>query len=157
MSMDIVRVQEEMFLLSEVIDELVQSDPSVGAVVSFLGIARDRNQGQTVHDLWLEHYPGMTESAILGMVQQAKTRFDVLKVAVVHRVGKFKPTDPIVAVVVAGEHRTQAFDACQFVMDYLKIHAPFWKKEMTPGGAKWVDARVSDDAAAARWGLPPQS
>jgi molybdopterin synthase catalytic subunit len=155
--MDIVRVQEEVFQLSDVINELVRSDAGVGAVVSFLGVARDHNQGQSVEDLWLEHYPGMTESAIEAMVAKAKSRFEVLRVAVVHRVGHFKPTDPIVAVVVAGVHRTQAFDACQFIMDYLKIHAPFWKKEMTPSGAKWVDARVSDDEAAARWGIPPQA
>ena len=151
--MDIVRVQEEVFLLSEVIDELVQSDPSVGAVVSFLGIARDRNQGQTVHDLWLEHYPGMTEKAISAMLDEAQKRFDIHAARVIHRVGLLQPLDQIVFVAVTSAHRGESFQACEFLMDYLKTQAPFWKKEVTPEGARWVDARVSDDQALARWGI----
>ena len=155
--MDIVRVQEEPFVLEALISELTASDASVGAVVSFLGIAREMNHGSSVSNLWLEHYPGMTEASIQGMVELAKSRFDVKRVAVVHRYGHFSPTDPIVAVVVTSAHRGDAFSACEFLMDYLKVQAPFWKKEETPAGGRWVEARQSDDLAAEKWGIPPQS
>ena len=155
--MDIVRVQEEPFVLEALISELTASDASVGAVVSFLGIAREMNHGSSVSNLWLEHYPGMTEASIQGMVELAKSRFDVKRVAVVHRYGYFSPIDPIVAVVVTSAHRGDAFSACEFLMDYLKVQAPFWKKEETPTGGRWVDARQSDDLAAEKWGIPPQS
>ena len=115
-----------------------------GAVASFVGIVRDVR-------MTLEHYPGMTEKALHAIVEEARTRFDILDALVVHRVGELKPTDQIVLVVVTGAHRDTAFDACRFLMDYLKTKAPFWKKEVTPDGARWVDARASDDEAAARW------
>lgn len=155
--MDIVRVQEAPFILQDLISELTNSDPAVGAVVSFMGIAREMNHGSTVSNLWLEHYPGMTESSILEMIDQAKRRFGIVRVAVVHRIGYFEPTDPIVAVVVTSAHRGEAFSACEFLMDYLKVYAPFWKKETTPNGTRWVDARQSDDLAAAKWGIRPLS
>lgn len=155
--MDIVRVQEEPFILDALISELTISDASVGAVVSFLGIAREMNNSSSVSSLWLEHYPGMTESSIADMVELAKSRFDVKRIAVVHRYGHFSPTDLIVAVVVTSAHRGEAFSACEFLMDYLKVQAPFWKKEQTPSGSHWVEARQSDDLAAEKWGIPPQS
>jgi molybdopterin synthase catalytic subunit len=157
MVMDLVRIQEDRFNLQALIDELLAGDADSGAVVSFLGVTRDRNQGDAVSDLWLEHYPGMTERAIADMVAQARARFSIHRVAVVHRVGHFLPKDEIVAVVVSSAHRGEAFQACEFLMDYLKIHAPFWKKEQTPEGARWVDARVTDDQAAAKWGISPQA
>jgi molybdopterin synthase catalytic subunit len=130
---------------------LRSSDPRVGAVASFVGVARDRNDGAEVSTLALEHYAGMTEKAIEAIVAQAKARWSVLEILVIHRVGMLKPLDQIVLVVVTSSHRGDAFAACEFVMDYLKTEAPFWKKESTPGGERWVDARESDDAARRRW------
>jgi len=155
--MDIVRIQEQSFAIHDLIDELLDSDPTVGAVVSFLGIAREMNVGTKVLNLWLEHYPGMTENSIRGMVEEARSRFQIQRIGVIHRFGHFQPTDPIVGVVVTSSHRAEAFSACQFLMDYLKVHAPFWKKEVTPDGSRWVDARHSDDDAAKKWGIDPQS
>lgn len=145
-------VQTEPFDLAAEVGALYRSNPRVGAVASFLGITRDRNDGQGVSAMTLEHYPGMTERALKRIVAEAMSRWDLLDVTVIHRVGELKPTDPIVLVAVAAAHRGAAFAACEFIMDYLKTQAPFWKKEVTAKGARWVDARDSDDTAAARWG-----
>lgn len=128
-------------------------DGRVGAVCTFLGTVRDRNGGDAVASMELEHYPGMTEQAIEAMIDQAMARFDILAARVIHRVGLLQPTEQIVWVGVSSAHRGQSFQACEFLMDYLKTQAPFWKKEQTPTGAHWVDARESDDAALARWGI----
>jgi molybdopterin synthase catalytic subunit len=117
-------------------------------------VCRDANDGDAVSKMTLEHYPGMTEKALEKIIAEAKGRWKVMDVLVVHRVGELKPTDQIVLVVVTGAHRGEAFAACEFIMDYLKTEAPFWKKEQTPGGARWVDARAGDDAARAKWAMP---
>jgi molybdopterin synthase catalytic subunit len=149
-----VRVQAHAFDLAHEIALLQGSDTRVGAVCSFLGTVRDRNEGATVASLELEHYPGMTEACIESIIDQAMLRFpDVYGAVVVHRVGLMQPLEPIVLVAVTSAHRGASFQACEFIMDYLKTQAPFWKKEQTPQGARWVDARVSDDAALARWGI----
>jgi len=146
-----VRVQTADFDVGGEIAALRAGDARVGAVASFVGTVRDVNDAAAVTTLTLEHYPGMTEKALEAIVAEARQRFDILDALVVHRVGELKPTDQIVLVVVTGAHRDTAFDACRFLMDYLKTKAPFWKKEVTPDGARWVDARASDDEAAARW------
>lgn len=128
-------------------------DGRVGAVCTFLGTVRDRNGGDAVSSMELEHYPGMTEQAIEAMIDQAMARFDIIAARVIHRVGLLQPNEQIVWVGVSSAHRGQSFQACEFLMDYLKTQAPFWKKEQTPTGAHWVDARESDDAALARWGI----
>nr|WP_255534041.1 molybdopterin synthase catalytic subunit MoaE [Polynucleobacter sp. MWH-Berg-3C6] len=128
-----------------------KGDPRVGAVVTFLGAVRDINDGSQVKGMTLEHYPGMTEKALQEILDQAKARWDIYQTLVIHRVGPLLPEDQIVLVVVTSAHRGEAFAACEFIMDYLKTAAPFWKKEDTPEGARWVDARVTDDAAMARW------
>jgi molybdopterin synthase catalytic subunit len=148
-----VTVQTEDFDLSAEVSALRAQDAGVGAVASFIGTVRDRNDGQDVSAMELEHYPGMTERAIEAMVDEAFKRFDIRAARVIHRVGLLQPRDQIVLVAVSSAHRGQAFQACEFLMDYLKTQAPFWKKESTPEGARWVDARVADDAAAARWGI----
>jgi len=150
-----VRIQTQDFDLGAEIAALRLGDPQVGAVCSFVGTVRDRNAGGPgeVQSLELEHYPGMTERSIEAMIDAAHARFDVRAVRVVHRVGVLEPLDQIVLVAVTSAHRSESFQACEFVMDYLKTQAPFWKKEQTPQGAQWVDARVSDDAALARWGI----
>ncbi len=148
-----VAIQTEDFDLSTEVAQLRAANPGVGAVCSFVGTVRDRNDGQSVSTLALEHYPGMTEKAIEAMIDEAHQRFDILGARVIHRVGLLQPLDQIVLVVVISAHRGQSFQACEFLMDYLKTQAPFWKKEQTPEGARWVDARVSDDAALARWGI----
>ena len=148
-----VAIQTEDFDLSTEVAQLRAANPGVGAVCSFVGTVRDRNDGQSVSTLALEHYPGMTEKAIEAMIDEAHQRFDILGARVIHRVGLLQPLDQIVLVVVISAHRGQSFQACEFLMDYLKTQAPFWKKEQTPQGARWVDARVSDDAALARWGI----
>jgi molybdopterin synthase catalytic subunit len=148
-----VSVQLEDFDLSTEIAALRESDKRVGAVCSFVGTVRDRNEGDQVATLELEHYPGMTEKAIEAMIDAAMARFDIFATRVIHRVGLLQPLDQIVMVAVTSAHRGESFQACEFLMDYLKTQAPFWKKEETSGGARWVDARVSDDAALARWGL----
>jgi len=134
---------------------LSAGNAAVGAVASFVGLVRDRNDGAAVATMTLEHYPGMTEKAIVRIVDEAKGRWDVIDCTVIHRIGELRPGDQIVLVAVASAHRGDAFAACEFIMDYLKTQAPFWKKEATPDGARWVDARVSDDAAAARWTPAP--
>jgi molybdopterin synthase catalytic subunit len=146
-----VRVQREDFDAGAEIARLRHADPKIGAVAAFVGIARDVNDGETVGTLTLEHYPGMTEQALEQICAQAKERWRIADVLVVHRVGELRPTDQIVLVVVTSSHRGEAFAACEFVMDYLKTEAPFWKKETTAGGARWVDARDSDGHARARW------
>jgi molybdopterin synthase catalytic subunit len=148
-----VSIQTADFDLSTEVALLRQQDKGVGAVCSFIGTVRDRNDGQSVSAMELEHYPGMTEKAIEAMIDEAFRRFQILGARVIHRVGPLKPLDQIVLVVVSSAHRGQSFQACEFLMDYLKTQAPFWKKEETPEGARWVDARVSDDAALARWGI----
>lgn len=150
-----IAVQTEPFDLAAEVDALYRSNPRVGAVASFLGITRDRNDGQGVAAMTLEHYPGMTERALERIAAEAGSRWDLLDVTVIHRVGELRPTEPIVLVAVAAAHRGEAFAACEFIMDYLKTRAPFWKKEVTAEGARWVDARESDDTAAARWANRP--
>jgi len=146
-----VRVQREDFDAGAEIARLRSTDPKIGAVAAFIGVARDVNDGETVGTLTLEHYPGMTEHALEQICAQAKERWCIADVLVVHRVGELRPTDQIVLVAVTSSHRGEAFAACEFVMDYLKTEAPFWKKEATAGGARWVDARDSDEQARARW------
>lgn len=148
-----VRIQTEDFDLTTEVASLRQADPGVGAVCTFVGTVRDRNDGQNVSTMELEHYPGMTEKAIEAMIDEAFRRFDIFGARVIHRVGLLQPLDQIVLVVVTSAHRGESFQACEFLMDYLKTQAPFWKKEQTPEGARWVDARVSDDAALAKWGI----
>jgi molybdopterin synthase catalytic subunit len=149
-----VRIQTEDFDLSAEIAALRAGRAGVGAVVSFVGTVRDINQGTGVSSLTLEHYPGMTDKSLQEIVAQAKSRWQLDEVLVIHRVGPLLPLEQIVLVAVSSAHRGEAFEACEFVMDWLKTRAPFWKKEATPQGERWVDARESDDAAAARWGRP---
>ncbi len=146
-----VRVQTADFDIGAEIAAMRRGNPKVGAVASFIGVVRDLNEGDRVAEMTLEHYPGMTEKALEKMVAEARSRWDIYDALVIHRVGTLKPGDQIVLVVVTGAHRSEAFDACEFLMDYLKTRAPFWKKERTPAGARWVEARESDDAAADRW------
>ena len=146
-----VRVQTEDFDVSAEIAALREGNPKVGAVASFVGIVRDLNDGDEVATLTLEHYPGMTEKSLEDIVAQAKQRWDIYDALVVHRVGTLQPLDQIVLVVVTSAHRGESFKACEFLMDYLKTRAPFWKKEVTPQGSRWVEARASDDTAADRW------
>ena len=148
-----VTVQAADFDLSAEVAALRAGDAHVGAVASFIGTVRDRNDGLGVSAMELEHYPGMTERAIEAMIDEAMRRFDIRAARVIHRVGLLQPLDQIVMVAVTSGHRGQAFQACEFLMDYLKTQAPFWKKETTPAGARWVDARVSDDEALKRWGI----
>ena len=146
-----IRVQNEAFDLGAEVDALRAGRTDIGAVASFVGLARDMNAGSGVAAMTLEHYPGMTEKALAKLVDEACARWTLLDVTVIHRVGRLLPGDPIVLVAVAGQHRGEAFAACEFIMDYLKTQAPFWKKEETADGERWVEARASDDAAAARW------
>jgi molybdopterin synthase catalytic subunit len=148
-----VVIQTQDFNLATEIEALRATDMRVGAVCSFLGTVRDRNDGQTVSTMELEHYPGMTEASIEAMVDEAHKRFDIYAARVIHRVGLLQPLDQIVMVAVTSAHRGESFKACEFLMDYLKTQAPFWKKELTPEGARWVDARVSDDQALKKWGI----
>jgi molybdopterin synthase catalytic subunit len=146
-----VRVQTADFDIGAEIAGMRRGNPKVGAVASFIGVVRDLNEGDRVAEMTLEHYPGMTEKALEKIVAEAQSRWNIYDALVIHRVGTLKPGDQIVLVVVTGAHRGEAFDACEFLMDYLKTRAPFWKKERTPDGARWVEARESDDAAADRW------
>jgi molybdopterin synthase catalytic subunit len=176
-----VTIQTEDFNVADEINALRAADKRVGAVCSFIGAVRDRNlaptlaaaraalppeganlprggssancnDGGEVSSLELEHYPGMTEKSIEAMIDAAHQRFDIFGARVIHRIGLLQPLDQIVMVAVTSAHRGESFKACEFLMDYLKTQAPFWKKEQTPQGAKWVDARVSDDEALAKWG-----
>ncbi|HWI13745.1 MAG TPA: molybdopterin synthase catalytic subunit MoaE [Burkholderiales bacterium] len=146
-----VRVQEADFDLGAEVAALRRGNARIGGVAAFVGVVRDVNEGDSVAQMTLEHYPGMTERSIEAIIDEARGRWEVLDALVVHRVGTLKPTDQIVLVVVTSGHRGDAFAACEFIMDYLKTRAPFWKKEQTAQGARWVDARSSDDAAAERW------
>ena len=146
-----VRVHEQDFDVSVELAAMRRGNPKIGAIASFVGVVRDINEGSSVATMTLEHYPGMTEKAITEIIDQARGRWEVLDALVIHRVGTLKPTDQIVLVIVASTHRGDAFAACEFIMDYLKTRAPFWKKEITPNGARWVDARVTDSRAAERW------
>jgi molybdopterin synthase catalytic subunit len=148
-----VSIQTQDFDVSQELAALRAGDARVGAVCSFLGTVRERNDGSSVASMELEHYPGMTEKSITAMMDEAKKRFDIFAARVIHRVGLLHPEDQIVFVAVTSAHRGESFKACEFLMDYLKTQAPFWKKEVTPEGARWVDARVSDDQALARWGI----
>ena len=150
-----VSIQTQDFDVSHEVARLQAGDKRVGAVCSFVGLVRDRNAGAaaSVQSMELEHYPGMTEKSIEAMIDEAQRRFDIFGARVIHRVGVLHPLDQIVLVAVTSAHRGESFKACEFLMDYLKTQAPFWKKEVTPEGAHWVDARESDDTALARWGI----
>jgi len=150
-----VSIQTGDFDLSTEVALLRAQDARVGAVCSFIGTVRDRTAGTSgsIRSMELEHYPGMTEKSIEAMIDAALKRFDIYGARVIHRIGLLQPLDQIVLVAVTSAHRGESFKACEFLMDYLKTQAPFWKKEQTPEGARWVDARVSDDAALARWGI----
>ena len=154
-----VSIQTQDFDVSAELAALRAQDARVGAVCCFVGTVRDRTEGDAVDSMELEHYPGMTEKSIEAMIDAALARFALYGVRVIHRVGLLQPQEQIVLVAVTSAHRGESFQACEFLMDYLKTQAPFWKKEQTPQGARWVDARVSDDAAMARWGLqlPPMA
>ena len=153
MTLPRVSIQTEDFNLSAEVDALRKNDKRIGAICTFTGTVRDRNDGANVSSMELEHYPGMTEKAIEAMIDEATQRFDIFGARVVHRVGLLQPLDQVVLVAVTSAHRGTSFKACEFLMDYLKTQAPFWKKEQTPEGARWVDARVTDDTALARWGI----
>ena len=148
-----VAIQTGNFSLADEVDALRKNDKRVGAICTFTGTVRDRNDGLSVSSMELEQYPGMTEKAIESMIDEAMARFDIFAARVVHRVGLLQPLDQVVMVAVTSAHRGESFKACEFLMDYLKTQAPFWKKEETPDGARWVDARISDDKALARWGI----
>ncbi|MEN6586073.1 MAG: molybdopterin synthase catalytic subunit MoaE [Sulfuricella sp.] len=146
-----VRVQHEDFDVGAELLALRQGNPKIGAIASFVGLVRDINEGDSVAGMTLEHYPGMTEKALAAIVEQAKGRWNIYDAVVIHRVGDLRPTDQIVLVAVSSSHRGEAFAACEFIMDYLKTQAPFWKREQTAEGVRWVDARESDEKAAERW------
>jgi len=146
-----IKIQENDFDINAEIAALRKGDLRVGAVVTFLGTVRDMNDGSQVKAMTLEYYPGMTEKSLQEILDQAKARWEIYQTLVIHRVGPLLPEDQIVLVAVTSAHRGEAFAACEFIMDYLKTAAPFWKKEDTPSGARWVDARVTDEAAMARW------
>ncbi len=146
-----VRVQTEDFDLTTEIAQLRANTPKVGAIVNFVGVVRDLNEGEQIAEMELEHYPGMTEKALEDIIAEARSRWDLFDALVIHRVGPLKPLDQIVLVAVTSAHRGEAFAACEFIIDYLKTQAPFWKKEQTPKGSRWVDARVTDDEAMKKW------
>ena len=146
-----VRIQTADFDLSTEIAALRSGDLQVGAIVSFVGTMRDMNEGSQVNSMELEHYAGMTEKALADIIVEAKSRWSIHEALVIHRIGKMLPGEQIVLVAVTGQHRGEAFTACEFIIDYLKTAAPFWKKEATPTGEHWVDARSTDDEAMARW------
>jgi molybdopterin synthase catalytic subunit len=147
----VIRIQEVDFDLGAEIKEIRKGDFQVGAVVSFIGTVRDLNDGSQLTSMTLEHYPGMTEKALEEIADQAKSRWDIRNTLIIHRIGPMLPEDQIVLVAVTSAHRREAFAACEFIMDYLKTAAPFWKKEVTSEGGRWVDARVADEVAMARW------
>ncbi|MGZ8251826.1 MAG: molybdopterin synthase catalytic subunit MoaE [Methylophilaceae bacterium] len=146
-----VRVQTEDFDAGVEIGKLRLARADTGAIAAFIGQVRDLNDGADISTMTLEHYPGMTEKSLEAIVGQAKNRWDIYDALIVHRIGELKPTDQIVLVVVSGAHRKEAFSACEFIMDYLKTEAPFWKKERTPAGERWVEAKSTDDDARDRW------
>jgi len=147
----VVRVQTEDFDVGAEVNAMRLSESNIGAVVSFVGQVRDFNDGDHVGLMTLEHYPGMTEKSLAGIIEQAQARWSVLDALIIHRVGELKPLDQIVLVLVASAHRKDAFSACEFMMDYLKTEAPFWKKEQTPTGERWVEAKDSDNQSKSRW------
>ncbi len=149
--MGAARVQEADFDVGAELETLTRSRRDVGALASFVGLVRDANDGSCVSGMTLEHYPGMTEDALEDICAQARARWDLIGTLVIHRVGALKPGDRIVLVGVTSAHRGDAFAACEFIMDYLKTRAPFWKREDTPAGSRWVEARASDDSAAQKW------
>ena len=149
-----IRVQEADFDVGSELAALRRGNPQIGALASFVGLVRDTNDGAGVCEMTLEHYPGMTEQALAEIVAEARRSWAIIDALVIHRVGRLMPSDQIVLVAVAGAHRGEAFAACEFIMDYLKTRAPFWKREVTPAGARWVDARDADDQAAERWREP---
>ncbi|AKU20413.1 molybdopterin synthase catalytic subunit MoaE [Massilia sp. MB5] len=149
-----VRIQTDDFDVAGELAGLRAGDARVGGIVSFVGTVRDLNEGATISSMELEHYPGMTEQSIQAIIDQARQRWPLYGALVIHRVGPLRPMDQIVLVAVTSAHRGEAFAACEFIIDYLKTEAPFWKKEETPEGARWVDARVSDDQALRKWALP---
>lgn len=146
-----VRVQTEDFDAGFEISQLRKARKDIGAVVSFIGLVRDLNDGDTVSQLMLEHYPGMTEKSLASIINQAKARWNIMDALIVHRVGTLQPGDQIVLVITGGAHRGEVFAACEFIMDYLKTEAPFWKKEVTQQGEHWVEAKSTDDEARERW------
>ncbi len=146
-----VRVQEADFDVGVELAALRREHPQVGALVSFVGVVREVNDAAGVSEMLLEHYPGMTEKALAAIVDEARRRWSIIDATVIHRVGRLLPTDQIVLVAVSGSHRGEAFAACEFIMDYLKTRAPFWKRELTANGARWVAARAGDEQAADRW------
>lgn len=152
-----VRIHEQDFDVSAELAAMRLGNPKIGAIASFVGVVRDINEGDSVATMTLEHYPGMTEKAIEAMIDEAHRRFDIFGARVIHRIGVLQPADQIVLVAVTSAHRGESFKACEFLMDYLKTQAPFWKKEQTTAGAQWVDARVSDDEALAKWGIQAQN
>jgi len=147
----LVKIQTEDFDVNSELKKLRGNRQDIGAIVNFIGLVRDLNDGDAVSTLTLEHYPGMTEKALEKIALEAKKRWNVMEILVIHRIGTLKPTEQIVLVAVAGAHRGEAFKACEFMMDYLKTSAPFWKKEQTPTGERWVEAKETDDAARKRW------
>ena len=147
----VVRVDEADFDLGAEIRALRLGNPAIGAVASFIGCVRDMNDGDSVGLMYLEHYPGMTERELTKICTEASERWNIFDTLVIHRVGELKPLDQIVCVVVTSAHRGESFAACEFIMDYLKTRAPFWKRESTPQGERWVDARAKDHVAAERW------
>jgi molybdopterin synthase catalytic subunit len=149
--MPIVRVQAEDFDAGRELESLTRGRRDVGALASFVGLVRDANDGRPIDGMTLEHYPGMTEKALEEICREAHSRWDLIESLVIHRVGRLVPGDRIVLVGVSSGHRGEAFAACEFIMDYLKTRAPFWKREETPQGPRWVEARSSDDNAAERW------
>ena len=146
-----VRVQEADFDVGAELARLRAGRRDIGAIAAFVGLVRDMREGSEVREMVLEHYPAMTQKALEEIVAEARQRWDISDALVIHRVGRLLPADQIVLVAVSGAHRGDAFAACEFIMDYLKTRAPFWKKEQTPAGARWVEAREADEAAAARW------
>src|SRR5215475_4264814 len=148
-----VRIQAEDFDLGRELERMRAGNAKIGAVASFVGLVRDVNEATEVRTMTLEHYPGMTEKALAQIIDEARARWDIYEALIIHRVGELKPGDQIVLAAVAGAHRGEAFAACEFIMDYLKTRAPFWKKEQTPTGARWVEARESDEEKASRWQL----
>ena len=148
--MHTIRVQTKDFDIAAELAAM-RTNPAIGAVASFIGLVRDMNDGAGVATLTLEHYPAMTEKALAAIVGQAQQRWEILDCVLIHRVGTLQPSDQIVLVMAASAHRGHAFEACEFIMDYLKTQAPFWKKEVTPDGERWVESRDSDEVAASRW------
>ena len=148
---DTIQVQAGDFSLEQEYQALREDCPQIGAIVTFVGLMREFNQGDTVQGMTLEHYPGMTEKSLQGICHQAREKWSVQKIRLIHRVGPMQPSDQIVFVGVSSAHRGEAFSACEFIMDFLKTRAPFWKRETTEQGTRWVEARSSDTKAAKRW------